>query len=258
MHRSTTTLRLGFSVVLLAGCGQAAAPPGEAPETTLGASPSETAPEHSCANPHGGVCLGPIEAGTYATKLFETPVTYTVPAGWANHEDLPGNMLLVPPVSSLDDVDAGEGDYIGLYDGVSAASGTCVEVPEASIEATPADIAAYFSAHEGLEATEPQAADLGGLAGLVIDLRIAAGYTGTCPYAYPPGAPLVPMFIGGAGPASVHHVVIPGIDTRLYLLEGRGGRVLAIEVNDHPTGPAMEELDAVVQTFRFADVNTAP
>jgi hypothetical protein len=50
-----------------------------------------------CPNPDGGQCLGPIAAGTYSTVVFGPTITYTVPAGWANYEDLPGNFLLIPP-----------------------------------------------------------------------------------------------------------------------------------------------------------------
>jgi hypothetical protein len=249
--------------LLLSACVADGAPASPAP-TSTGSEPAREAQdesppvEQSCPNPYGGDCLGPIAAGTYTTTVFATPVTYIVPDGWANYEDLPGNMLLVAPGSTLDDVDAGTGDYIGLGDGVAVASGSCIEQPEASIEATPEAMVTYFADHEGLDTTEPQPTEVGGLEGWVIDLGIAEGYTGTCPYASPPGAPVVPMIIGGLGPASLHHVVGQGFDTRLYLLEGQAGRVLSIEISDDPDGPPMAELDAVVQTFEFEEVTSSP
>ena len=72
------------------------------------------------------------------------------------------------------------------------------------------------------------------------------------------GAPLVPMIIGGLGPASLHHVVTLGFETRLYLLAGQAGRVLSIEITDVPEGASMAELDAVVQTFEFEEVTASP
>jgi hypothetical protein len=106
----------------------------------------------------------------------------------------------------------------------------------------------------GLETTTPQRVEVGGLEGWVVDLRIADGYTTGCPYEGWEGIPMVPMIIGGAGPASLHHVVAPAFETRLYLLAGQAGRVLSIEISDHPDGPSMAELDAIVQTFEFAGV----
>lgn len=260
MH-ARISMAIGVALLLGAcaadGTSISAAPPvaaTEAPRESVDGSPS---PE-PCPHPYGGDCLGPIAAGTYATSVFATTFTYTVPDGWANYEDLPGNMLVVPPDSTIDDVDAGTGEYIGVYDGVAAASGSCEEVPEASIEATAEEMATYFAEHEGLHSTEPVQIDLGGLEGWVLELRIANGYAGTCPYASPPGAPLVPMLIGGSGPASLHHVVALGFDTRLYLLEGDAGRVIAIEISDQPDGTPMAELDSVVQSFEFREVTPSP
>ena len=85
----------------------------------------------------------------------------------------------------------------------------------------------------------------------LVDLSIADGYKGGCPYQGWEGVPMVPLFIGGAGPADVHHVAIPDNDTRLYLLEGQAGRTIAIEVNDWSGGTSMDELDAVVRGFEF-------
>lgn len=250
--------------LFVTACAAASSPASHAPSapnrvaqataTATAPTPGSSSAQRSCPNPHGGQCLGPIAAGTYTTKVFETRVTYTVPDGWANYEDLPGNMLLVPPESTLQGVDAGTGDYIGLGDGVSVASANCEERRESGVEATPEAMAAYFTSHEGLETTTPERVEVGGLEGWVVDLGIADGYTKGCPYEGWEGIPMVPMIIGGTGPASLHHVVVPGFETRLYLLAGQAGRVLSIEISDHPDGPPMAELDAVVQTFEFADV----
>src|SRR6266550_6198677 len=71
--------------------------------TAIG-SPSSN-PSSSCPNGNGGKCLGPVEAGTYSTVEFRPQITYRVPSGWANYEDLPGNFLLVPPGGNLPGVD---------------------------------------------------------------------------------------------------------------------------------------------------------
>jgi hypothetical protein len=50
--------------------------------------------EHFCPFVDGGTCLEAIDAGTYTTTTFQPSITYTVPDGWLNREDLPGNFLL--------------------------------------------------------------------------------------------------------------------------------------------------------------------
>lgn len=259
---------LGFTaiLVLVAACAgpDAAGPSGQDPsaapsggdvETPAPASPSaepsEAAPQPTCPNPHGGVCLGPLAAGTYTTKAFGTELTYSVPDGWVNHEDLPGNFLVIPPTASLEEIDAGTADYIGVYDGVAAASGDCEARPQDGLDRSPDAIAAWFGAHDGLETTEPAAVTVGGLDGVVLDLQLAAGYAAGCPYEGYEGVPMVPMLIGVA-PSDIEHVVLGETVTRLYLLTGENGRVLAIEVSDVPGGMDLAELDAIVDDFAFS------
>lgn len=255
-------------VMLLAGCGGdragslvdtaegMASRPGATssasaqPDGSSGNAAAES-PTVVCPNPHGGACLGELAQGTYTTKLFATQLSYTVADGWANLEDLPGNVLLVPPTASAEGVDAGTADYVGLYDGIAVASADCFERPQSDVDTTPAAMAAWFVAHPGLDTTDPTAVSVGGLDGLVLDLRLADDYTGTCPYAQPEGTPLLPMIIG-ARPAEVHHVMCCDIATRLYLLAGQAGRVLAIELSDVPGGADLEGLDAVVDDFVFS------
>lgn len=259
---------IGIAVLLTACAGGTAGPSSSAADAALSplatessrpsAEPSSDHAEASdeastvvCPNPHGGACLGELDAGTYTTQVFRTPLTYTVSDGWANYEDLPGNFIVVPPSESLDGIDTGTADYVGVYDGIAVADAECIERQQSGLAVTPGAMAAWFVEHEGVVATEPAAVAVGGLEGVVVDLRIAESYTEGCPYEGYEGVPMVPMIIG-AGPAEVHHVVGSDIVTRLYLLAGQQGRVLAIEVSDVPRGAGLEELDAVVDEFVFS------
>ena len=162
-----------LSTALIAACTPSAVPAVTAPATATAAPPA-------CPSVHGGVCLGPLEAGTYTTRAFRTPLTYNVPDGWANYEDLPGNFLLVPPSGSLDGVDAGTSDYIGVYDGVAPFSGDCQERPEPSVALTPDAMGAWYASHPGLAVEGPEPVTIGGLDGVVLDLAIAEGESGVC------------------------------------------------------------------------------
>jgi hypothetical protein len=64
--------------------------------------------------------LGALSAGTYSSSVFQPAITYRVPAGWGNFEDLPGNLLLIPPGGKLSGVDPGTSDYVGVYPRIEA------------------------------------------------------------------------------------------------------------------------------------------
>jgi hypothetical protein len=178
-----------ISAIALAGCSSAtaSAPPSATPSAS--ATPSESTsptatPRPRCPVPNrGGACLGPLPAGTYTTVEFLPRITYTVPAGgWTNWEDLPGFFLLVPPGFDLAGVDAGGSDYIGIYASVVAANTDCTESEQPGVEHTAAALAAEFAQRPGLTITTPKPVSVGGLPGLVLDIRLADGWKKACFY----------------------------------------------------------------------------
>ncbi|MBA3800759.1 MAG: hypothetical protein H0X18_17020 [Geodermatophilaceae bacterium] len=95
--------------------------------------------------------------------------------------------------------------------------------------------------------TDPQAVTIGGLEGVVTDIGLADGFTGTCPYAHN-GEPLVPLVVG-TGLAGLHHVVNGSFTARLYLLAAPTGETIAIEVIDHAGGETLDQLTEVVTSM---------
>jgi hypothetical protein len=254
------------AAVVIAGCSSGAASPA-GPTPPVAATPSAPAsnvPSASqratstsspgpslapCPNPEGGLCLGPIAAGTYTTVLFQPALTYTVRSGWANLEDTPGNFLLLPPGFDLPGVNAGTSDFIGVYTQVALDRDDCTEGPAPGIGFTPAAIGAALTKRAGLVTTEPEPVSIGGLDGVVLDIQLDPKWTKGCFYA--PGVPLVPI-LEGRPPSGLEHNVIPAQTMRLYLLEYRDGS-LAIEVNDVATaGSHLGGYSDVVTTFDFA------
>ena len=234
--------------MLIAACSSGCSAP-----VSPTAFPSSSIPSPSlaaCPNPEGGACLGPLTAGTYSTSELELGLTYTVSDGWGNYEDYPGGFLLVPPSGTLEGVNAGNSDYVGVGIGVAAASANCDIRAEPGIETTPEAMVAWYASLPGLDMTEPTPVDLGGLTGVVFDVALPAGYEEGCPYPGAEGIPMVPLIIG-IGPASFHHVACCDINTRLYLLSGPDDHTIDIEVSDVEGGESLEELDAVVQSFVF-------
>jgi hypothetical protein len=241
--------------MVLSACGAGVSPthPASAPASAAAAQPVPTASLMPvCTNPDGGECLNTVSAGTYTTVAFVPQLSYTVPDAWQNLEDIPGNFLLVAPGYSLTGVNAGGSDFIGVYTSVKAENRKCSTEQEAGsdqpgVARTPAAIATEFQARPGVVATKPAPASIGGLSGLVMDLHMAASWTGMC--FYQPG-PVVQL-IGGVPPSGLDHPLIPGLTMRLYLL-ARGDTTLAIEVDDYAKGAHLDTYSTIVEAMHFA------
>jgi hypothetical protein len=233
-----------IALALLAGCAGQSAGPDSEPEAQRA---SPTAARPGCPSANGGACLGVLAAGTYTTTKFRPTLTYTVPGGWTNFEDLPGNFLLVPPDGTLDGVDAGTSDYIGVYNSAAPLKG-CAPGPNTAIETTPAAIAAELSRNPGLDVTSPRPVTVGGLSGVVLDMKLKAGFQGGCDQGS--GKTVVPI-LTGTYQASFEHAVVDGVTLRMYLLT-RGPLTLGVEVDDVAGGLGLDDYSAVVETFRFS------
>jgi len=179
---------------------------------------------------------------------FSPRITYVVPSGWTNVEDLPSIFLLVPPVGTVDGVDADTSDFLGIYRGVAAADPDCTRGMEKGVGQSSAALAAWLRAHEELIATAARPVNVGGVTGLVIDLRLDPKYRGTCPY-LPDRSPVVPLLYGVQS-AGVEHGITPSYTTRLYLLDSQGTNTV-IEVVDHPGGTGTADYARIVERLRF-------
>lgn len=225
-------------VALLAGCSpptSGAAPSG--PPAVSEAPSSATGSE--CPNAHGGTCLGPIPAGEYRTTTFQPQTSYTVPDGWTNFEDLPGNFLLFHQQDTQDG--ALGGSYLGIYSNVHAAAISCAETAQSEVGTTPAELIAWYQSVPGLIVSEPLAVTVGGLDGHQIDLSLEPGVD-TCTWDVYAGIPL----IVGDGVSQLHHVIFPELDVRLILLESPDGN-LTLEVTNTKEQHSAEEFRALLQ-----------
>ena len=265
--RSTDTLIRAVAgtalVLVVSGCAATSpsATPGSGASAPASASPTaipseSTSPTAStrprCPVPYHGDCLGPIAVGTYTTVQFQPPITYAVPAGgWFNSEDKPGLFTLIPPGFRIG-VPSNEptGDYILIATSVVAANADCTESEQPGVEHTAAALATEFAQRPGLTTTTPTPVSVGGLQGLVLDIRMADGWTQTCFYSG--GNPAVPL-IRGAGPSSLDNPICgPGCTTRVYLLDG-SGTTLAIELADNSGGRHLDAYSAVVDELIFGN-----
>jgi Concanavalin A-like lectin/glucanases superfamily len=211
--------------------------------------PASSNPE-TCANPHGGVCLGPVDAGTYTTTAFTPTLEYTVPAGWTNEEDLPGNFLL-HRVADPQEGDWG-GSYIGVYQNIRA-SALCAEEAEPGVGTSAAELTAWYRTVPGLEIVREAPASVGGLSGVALDFKVSEEWRSPCPLGGYIHA--IPVIIGGGVSELAHSAGAP-LEMRLFLLDWAGGNV-AIEVTavleQHTLQEYFDEVGAgaVIDSFQF-------
>src|SRR4051812_19079838 len=199
----------------------------------------------ACPNPDGGACLGSVAAGRHTTTRFQPQMTYTVPAGWSNVEDLKGNVSLLAPGGNLAGAAAGTSDTIGVFTSAMPAEG-CDFKSAPDVAGTPSAFTAWLTHHAGLVTSKTHPASIGGLSGTVVDMRMAPHWTEACPFM---AAPVV-VFMKGRKPSSLEHVVTPGAAIRLYLLAFADG-VLAIEIADASNGKHLDRYSKIVESFVF-------
>ena len=245
----STLIPISVLMFALTGCASTVASEGSIASgaASSAVSSAATAEPAGCPNPHGGSCLGNLDPGTYKTSTFKPQVTYTVPAGWTNFEDLPGNFWLFQQQDSQD----GElgGSYLGIYQDVNAAAIDCRETLQEGVGTSPAELVAWYQSIPGLTVSKPTKVTVGGLQGLQIDLDLQPGVD-TCSYGPYKGIPL----IIGNGVSSLHHVILDELDLRLIILGWRTGNVTLEITNVHEQHTAEEfrtALQPIIDSLEF-------
>jgi hypothetical protein len=114
-----------------------------------------------------------LDPGEYTSQVFETPVTFTVPAGWKVFEDEPGQFGLArmandgPPLLIMRDIDA-------------AAPG-CPPHAQPGVGRGAADLTQSVGSRKGVVTTKPVAVTVGGLNGYVMDVNLDPSWAKSCP-----------------------------------------------------------------------------
>jgi hypothetical protein len=194
------------------------------------------------------VCLGVLAAGTYQTEVFRPALAYTVPTGWRNDEDLPGNFLLY---RLQDDMSVAGGSYLGIYRNVAAAAINCLEQPQPGVGQTPQALIRWIQSIPGLVESSPTPVTVGGLTGYQIDVQVAKGDE-VC--TFDGGAAHGTPLITGGGVSSLHHVAAFDIDVRLIILGWKTGNV-TLEITSakelFPAGAYAALVQPILDSMRF-------
>jgi hypothetical protein len=246
LNRRLRGAALALSVsAVVAGCGGGSSG-GTPAARSESSAPTPSATRPACPNPDGGQCLGDLEAGDYSTVDLIPGLSYAVPDGYSNLEDLTGNFILVPTGQTVDTVNNGSSDFIGVYGSVVPAADCDSAAPQNFVNTVP-NFAKWLASTAGFAISKRHAVTIGGLTGVVLDLRIAKGYAKSCPYSN--GRPTRPL-MAGINPSGLEHGLDPGVVDRLYLLTNRSN-VLAIEVMDVKDAGHLDQYSSMVQAFKF-------
>lgn len=243
-------------VTLVTACGGESTPSPDtsgrsdtagAPASPVAEPPTEAPVD--CPNPMGGQCLGELEGRTrHQTETFTPQIMYTTPAGWSNMEDLPGNFLLLPPGRSIDGVDAGTADYLGIYSGASVSAADCAPEAMPGVGLDPKAVVKALAERPGLKVSAPGEIVVGGLKGMVIVIDLEPGTRAGCKVEG--DLTIVPLFIG-VGPASVEHAQVPGLRTHLYVLDNGRSNVI-VEVSDVGRDKRRFDYERVIENLQFS------
>ena len=200
----------------------------------------------ACRNPNQD-CLGPIEAGVYASTDFDPTGTaavgqlgYTLPAGWANSSDHPLNFSLRPVADYLADPGFDGGDTVSgiyLWAGTLATEQPedCSAVPAPDVAAAAAEIADHIATLEGVLVLDRRTTDFDGRTAYELDLDIAPTWTAACPWSNGDPFRSLIMFADVGVDGGVSGMALNG-GHHIWFTDVAPGRVLSIWVEGERAG----------------------
>jgi hypothetical protein len=209
-----------------------------------------TALSSQCTQPFGGTCRGEMPAGTYTSSTFTPALTFTVPVGWTNFNDAPGNFGLVPPRGDWWAIVHGgpPTDRVGVFQRIAPTGSRCGD--DAAAVRSAAAYVHWLRSNPGLSVTRLKRVMVSGLSGFVLDLSIRPGWKKTCKWSH--GVPTV-QFLHGVAPTEEQTITNTNphpFATRLYLLDYNHA-TFGIEIDAVHGSADLDAYDAVVKTFRF-------
>jgi hypothetical protein len=269
MIRARTTCLLAAAAIV-AGCGGSgtSSPSSIAPQPTpavtripptQAASPSPTSTEAAphCPNPEGGIynkCLGPLTAGAHTTTAFELQLTYVVPEGWGNYEDFEGQVLLLPPGATVEGVNPGTSDGIGIAASVAAPLGDCTTQRDFKVGTTVESYVHWLRTDPRFVAKRPKPVTVDGMDGTMIDVALAPDAKPTCSDPELGIDRFAEVMMGL--PPSHFSASVTGVGFQRFYLFDFDHRLMAFLVGDNPAGGSDYEdflsvADAVIASFKF-------
>jgi hypothetical protein len=225
----------------------------------------------NCKDVQGG-CLGDLEAGTHRTQNIDPRVspgeqwaprlgamTYSVPAGWSNSTDFATALALTPSADyatyTSDGPPDGNFNEISVWTHPTASdqAQACQHQTDASVPPTVDGLVGFLRKVPGLEVTEPVTVTIDGHPGKMMDLRLAASWTGRCEGETQPSLEFFAA-IDTRVPVTYGLYLLGAERVRLILLDLGDGDVVAI-LFDSSDPSRFDKLVAdgmpIVESFKF-------
>ena len=205
---------------------------------------------HTACPVGGSDCLGPVDAGTYASVTFDPfgtnrygQLNYTVPSGWAVTADSRSQLSLRPV-----DNDAGAG--IEVWADAAVATAGCDGLPDAAAIGSPA-IAAALAAHEGLDASRSETT-VDGHDAQAVEAAVVDGWSQVCPDEG--DEPFVALLASRTGVPVSWTVGVSGQEeVRVILVDIADGQTTAIVLRG-----TVEDADSVIGSIHFSEGADSP
>jgi hypothetical protein len=240
--------------LVVAGCSSGTPTPTPSAGSSATSQPTTSPPASAtplpiigatCTPNANDACLGNLAAGTQSSVLFAPRITFDNPGGWFNHADSAGEYVLIAPGAKPKASEFGAVDWIAFEANVTLTPEGCdPQTPfDASKSAT--DIAAWMAGRSNLTTTSPRPVSVGGLTGVVLDVRLADNALVEC-------LPLPGVFLVHGLPPSdgYDQLILAGTAMRFYFFD-HGDDVLMIEIDDVSGGDRLDEFSAVLDTVSF-------
>jgi hypothetical protein len=187
---------------------------------------------------------------------------YTLPDGWANSDDWPGEYFLVPSdeyAKADGSLDTWHGIYVAARPEAMLQDAQCTNGPMPGVGRTLDALTAWVAGHPGLDATAPQDLTIGGHPAKMVDFAVAADWAQDCPDA--PHIPTVDLFREARqGEPQWNWGIRVGERMRIILVDvGLPGdpRVVLVSVDDTSDPSRFGELVSkampIIETFQFPD-----
>jgi len=157
--------------------------PAASPSPSATTSPTPTAvPTLTVVQPYEcersrGTCLGPLSAGVYETTTFVPRVRFSVPQGWSNLYDVPGQYDVRPDGGGQYTYPDGTtfSDRLSIYANPVTVSGTD-GAPLDTVGTSATELASWLAARTDIVATRPTPILVGGASGSRLDVSLPAGF----------------------------------------------------------------------------------
>jgi hypothetical protein len=186
----------------------------------------------------------------HATDELLTPFSYRIDSdGWGKWLDEVGAFTLAPSADAY--------EFLGVWPDPVIAAQDCRKAIEPGVGRTVDDIVTWLTEHEGIVATEPVRASVGGWEGRQLDLAIATDWTQVCATAGYDG-PAVAFFVHDPDQIDDpgHFFIESRQEMRAVLLAGHDGHTVLIGINAEAGEPFDRFVDMatpVVESFEFGE-----